>query len=907
MAVSPSEIELALDELKRKPYSPSSFFFGFLEAHDAPKATISKIRNSSDALGVEFVWPRKIAFRSAEKGHVLKEFENVRAANSNRKNAPRFVLVSDGVNISGYDSVTDEPWHDSFDNLNSHFNMTLPLAGLERYRSVDENPADVKAAGRLAKFYDAILEANPDWSGLTHRHELNQFMTRVLFCMFAEDTHIIPEDIFTRTMEQNTKVDGSDVAMVLSKVFEALDLKVKDRVGFPSYVNDFPYVNGGLFRDKTAVPRFSQRARTILIEACRLQWAEINPDIFGSMIQGVVDEKKRSELGMHYTSVPNIMKVIGPLFLDDLKAEFEQAGNNVKRLEKLLAKVARIRVFDPACGSGNFLIISYRELRRLENAIFKKLQSLASQSMLPMSQVRLSQFYGIEYADFAAETAKLSLWIAEYQANKEFEVEFGKAPPALPLKDGGNIVRGNAARVDWLTVCPPDPSGTTYIVGNPPYLGGTSLEPEQKEDMALLFAQHLDVYKYLDYVSCWFLKGADYCGATGAQAAFVSTNSICQGEQVGLLWPLMFQRKMEITFAHLSFKWRNNASKNAGVTCVIVGFAASAPRTKRIFENETVRVADNINPYLLDFENVIVYPRTRPLTSIVPVTNGSKPTDDGNLFLTAEERNRLVAAHPEAASFLRRVYGSKEYINGIERWCLWIPDDRVEEALGIAPIARRIEAVREFRLASPKIPTQKRAEVSHKFDQIRQEECEHVLIIPSVYSEKRQYVPCGLLTSSPVVTNLAFAVFDGPIWLLGLLLSRLHAVWIRTVCGQLETRIRYSNTLGYNTFPLIDLSARQQQQIEDAVWEVVAQREAHSGTSIGKLYDVKTMPESLRAAHQTLDDTVERIYRGRAYRDDTERVEHLFRLYVLQRPEVGDSTTLDVELSVDEDAADEDI
>lgn len=882
MAISPSEIELALDDLKRKPYSPSSFFFGFLEAHDAPKATISKIRNSSDDAGVEFVWPRKIVFRSAEKGQVLKEFENVRSANSNRKNAPRFVLVSDGVNFSGYDTVTDECWHDTFDNLNSHFNMTLPLAGLERYRSVDENPADVKAAGRLAKFYDAILEANPAWSGLTHRHELNQFMTRVLFCMFAEDTHIIPEDIFTRTMEQNTKTDGSDVATVLTKVFEALDLKANDRVGLPSYVKDFPYVNGGLFRDKTAVPHFSQRARSILIEACRLQWAEINPDIFGSMIQGVVDRKKRSELGMHYTSVPNIMKVIGPLFLDDLKVEFEQAGNNVKRLEKLLARVARIRVFDPACGSGNFLIISYRELRRLENAIFKKLQSLASQSMLPMSQVRLSQFYGIEYADFAAETAKLSLWIAEYQANKEFEAEFGKAPPALPLKDGGNIVHGNAARVDWLVACPRDESSITYIVGNPPYLGGTTLEQEQKEDMALLFAEHLDAYKYLDYVGCWFLKGADYCAATGAEAAFVATNSICQGEQVSLLWPLMFKRNMEITFAHLSFKWRNNASKNAGVTCIIVGFAAERPRTKRIYDDETMRVATNISPYLMDFENIIVYPRTRPLTAMVPIDNGNKPTDDGNLFLTAEDKNALVTAYPGATQFLRRAYGSKEYINAIERWCLWIPDDQVDEARKIPPIARRIDAVRDFRLASPKVPTQKRAEVPHKFDQIRHDDAE-LIIVPRHFSENRDYLTVGVLDGSrSIVTDACFAIFKAPMLVFAIMSSRLHTAWTAGVGGRIKTDYRYSNTLIYNTFPMPELSHRQIKELEDCAWRIIECRESNPGKSMADLYEPSKMPDALMEAHNDLDKTLETIYRGRVFKNDEERIKFLLKLYETQ-------------------------
>lgn len=898
MAVSPSEIELALDELKRKPYSPSSFFFGFLEAHDAPKATISKIRKSSDAHGVEFVWPRKIAFRSAEKGHVLKEFESVRAANSNRKNAPRFVLVSDGVNISGYDSVTDEPWHDSFDNLNSHFNMTLPLAGLERYRSVDENPADIKAAGRLAKFYDAILEANPSWSGLTHRHELNLFMTRVLFCMFSEDTGIIPEEIFTRTIDQNTRSDGGDVSAVLTHVFRALDVKKTDRVGFPSYVDDFPYVNGGLFREITPVPNFSRRARSILIEACHLNWSEINPDIFGSMIQGVVDEKKRGELGMHYTSVPNIMKLIGPLFLDALKSEFDQAGNNVGKLQRLLSKLHRIRIFDPACGSGNFLIISYREIRRLEMAIFQKLQQLSKQSMLPMSQVRLSQFYGIEYTDFAAETAKLALWIAEYQANKEFEAVFGTAPPVLPLKDAGRIVCGNALRVSWSDVCDPSVGHEVFIVGNPPYLGRAKQSAEQKEDMVLVYGQDVNGFKKLDYVTAWIWRACHYYKQANVAGdfSFVVTNSVCQGEQVYTLWPHVMAMGFEISFAHPGFKWANSAAKKAGVTCSIIGVSNQAGEKRRLFTDDAMRLVANINPYLIAYENVYVKAKRSARDARPTMSFGSMPNDDGNLILNRSQKEALEANYPAATKYIRRLYGSQEYNKGIERWCIWVDPGENEAAESIAPLKARFDAVRSYREGSDRAATNALANIPYRFGEVRQEPCEHVLIVPSVYSEKRQYVPCGLLTSAPIVTNLAFAVFDGPIWLLGLLMTKLHAVWIKTVCGQLETRIRYSNTLGYNTFPLVDLSARQRQMIEDDVWRIMEQREAASDMNIGKLYDAKTMPDELRAAHQALDETVEKIYRGRLFRDDTERVEHLFNLYVLQNGDTSDEADSDVEV-----------
>lgn len=882
MSISPSEIELNLDVLAKKPFDPGSFFFDFIEAHDAPKAAVTRIRNSVDLVPEEYVWPRKVAFRVALPGQLAPVLAAMKEKTSKVKSAPRFLIVSDGIDISGYDREADESWHDQFVKLNSHFNMTLPLAGLERYKSVDENPADIKAAGRLAKFYDAILDANPSWSGESHRHELNLFMTRVLFCMFAEDTGIFPEEIFTETIDQNTKVDGSDVAELLARVFQALDLRKEDRNDFPSYVDDYPYVNGGLFRDKTLVPLFSKRARAMLIDACQLRWSEINPDIFGSMIQGVVDPKKRGELGMHYTSVPNIMKLIGPLFLNRLHTEFEQAGSNVRRLERLLARLHRIRIFDPACGSGNFLIISYRELRRLETAIFKKIQALSPQSMLPMSQIRLSQFFGVEYADFAAETAKLALWIAEYQANREFEDAFGVSPPALPLRDSGRIVHGNATRVDWLTVCPIDEGAETYVVGNPPYLGRTQQNAEQKADMVCVFEGISKKFRKLDYITCWFIKAGLFAQATGASFAFVTTNSICQGEQVGLLWPHLFKMGVEIEFGHQSFKWRNNASKNAGVTCVIVGMRLRSDGPKQLFNDDVSRTVKHIRPYLFEGDDTIVYPVSNAATKSDNLLRfGNMPADGGNLILSPDQKNALVHAYPEAKALLRRLYGSNEFIKGLERWCLWIEDSNLELANSIPPVKARIEGSRAMREASDDDGTRSLAETPHQFREMYQAR-DHLLIIPSVSSEERRYFPCGILPASSAVTNLAFAMYDAPMWVMGVTSSRLHALWIKTVCGQLETRDRYSNTLGFNTFPLPDLSEKQKQALEDCAWQIIEARENASGKTIAYLYSPKTMPAALKAAHDNLDATIEKIYKGKSFQNDTDRIEHLFRLYTAQ-------------------------
>jgi len=888
-----AEIELKLKALSEKPFDPGIFPYALLEIYDTPRATITKIQNGSmnkGELSGDVLWKGKLFFRPAADGDVANTLEGIKQARATSANKPRFLVASDGKEVSVYDTKADEPFHKRWPELNELFDVFLPLAGVERYMAAKENPADIKAAGRLAKFYDAILECNPDWKKPEFRHQLNLFMTRTLFCLFAEDTGIFAEGLFSRTADEFTLEDGSDTHEVLKTVFDVMDVK-DDRKGYPQFAKDFPYVNGGLFREKTEVPRFSKKARRLLLDACQLKWSEINPDIFGSMIQAVVDPSMRGDLGMHYTSVPNIMKVIGPLFLDKLKEEFEAAKDSPKRLERLLTRIYRIRVFDPACGSGNFLIISYRELRRLEMRIFKRLQEISPQFALPMSQVRLSQFYGIEYADFAAETAKLSLWIAEMQANKEFEEVFGAAPPSLPLKDSGRVVQGNALRVNWKNVCPPDENSETYIVGNPPYLGGTSLEPEQKEDMASVFSSEIKSYKYLDYVTCWFLRGADYSRDFDAECAFVATNSICQGEQVGLLWPLMFQRGMEINFAHQSFKWTNNATRKAAVTCIIVGFGRVKSRNNKVlYIGEVAKPVDNISPYLLETENIIVFPRTKPLSSLVPIDNGSKPTDDGNLFLNNKEKEFLIAHYPETKKFLRRAYGSKEFINDIERWCLWISDDDVQSALDIPEIKARIDKVRKFRESSPKIPTQQKANIPYKFDQIRHQDKDQI-IVPRHFSENRRYLTVGILDGlRSVVTDACFVINNAPMTVFSILSSRLFLVWTAVVGGRIKTDYRFSNTLVYNTFPIADLSTKQRQALEQCAWRIIEEREANIGKTIAELYEPEDMPKGLLDAHRELDVTLETIYRGRPFRDDTERLEHLFKLYAAKTGKNGAKT-----------------
>lgn len=876
-----AEIESSLKDLVETPFDADMFIFRFLEIYDAPKATVTKLRqgttNHAKEPG-ELLWKNKLFFRVAEKGQAAATVDAMAGDPLAKKHSPRILFATDGEEVYCRDIKADQTRDSSFDKLNDIFDFFLPLAGIERYEGVAENPADIKATARLAKLYDAILEANPEWVGNDHTHELNLFMTRMLFCFFAEDTSIFEKDLFTSTLMDLTREDGADTSSVMETIFAAMNTHDKEREGLPEFARRFPFVNGGLFHDKTPIPKFSKRARRLLKECGELQWKDINPDIFGSMIQAVVEPGLRGDMGMHYTSVPNIMKVLQPLFLMSLEEEFEAARDSEARLQKLLQRIYHIRVFDPACGSGNFLIIAYRELRKLESRIFERQREITGQRSLPMTRVRLTQFFGIELSDFAAETAKLSLWITEYQMNEQFKAQFGSAPPALPLSDSGNIAHGNACREDWLKVCPHVEGTETYVVGNPPYLGRAQQTKEQKADIVNVFSKVTKKFKKLDYVACWTLKGAEYCQVTGAQCAFVTTNSICQGEQVALLWPLVYAAGLEIGFAHQSFKWKNNAAKNAGVTCVIVGIRPRQKRKKILYSEDIAREVANVSPYLTDGDDVIVTSRSKPSGRLPIMSFGNQPIDDGNLILLPNEKDALLRSHPSSARLIRRFYGSQEFIKGVERWCLWIEDDQLEFANSIPEVARRIHAVAAFRLASNRKETNEQAVTPHRFVYMPHRDSE-ALIVPSVSSEKRLYLPAGIVSNRSIISNLAFAVYGAPEYLLSILSSRLHALWTAAVGGHLKTDYRYSNTLVYNTFPIPDLSADQKSILEGHTVEVLGAREAHPGKTIAWLYDPETMPDNLLQAHKDLDDALEQMYIGRPFKNDTERLEHLFKLY----------------------------
>jgi len=903
------EIEEAISALAELPFDAEEFPFAFLLAFGNKATTIKRLRtgssNKSDQGGV--LQTNNIHLKVCGAGEITTTLAQLKASPATTKAKAKFVLATDGTDLEAEDLTTGETIACAYTDFPDHFGFFLPLAGISTVKQIRESAFDIKATGRLNRLYVELLKDNPEWGTAARRHDMNHFMARLIFCFFAEDTDIFTEpDQFTGTIERMSEKDSSNTHEVISELFRAMNTKADDRTaaGIARWANVFPYVNGGLFSGGTDVPRFSKIARSYLIHIGSLDWTKINPDIFGSMIQAVADDEERGALGMHYTSVPNILKVLKPLFLDDLREKLEEAGDNPRKLLNLRGRMAKIRVFDPACGSGNFLVIAYKEMRALEYEINKRRGEPLRRTDIPLTNYR-----GIELRDFSAEIARLALIIAEYQCDVTYRGQKEALAEFLPLDAQNWITCGNALRLDWLSVCPPtgtgvkfqaddlfmspldqaqidfaNEGGETYICGNPPYLGSTWQSTEQKEDLQRIFDGRTKSWKSLDYVAGWFMKAADYGLHTPTVSAFVSTNSICQGQQVPILWPLIFKTGHEIAFAHTSFKWANLASHNAGVTVAIVAISNNAGPIRKLFTladdgGAVVKEADNINAYLVTAPNVIVTKSSQPVGTVHPMTKGNQPTDGGHLLLSPDELVSLGLEKDEQDQFIRRIYGSAEFIRGQERYCLWIKGHHLSAAMSIKPIRERIESVRAMRLESTKQATVDAAQTPHKFGELRQSGSEKVIVVPSVSSESRDYLPCGYSAPGTIVSNLAFALYDAPLWNMALIASRLHLVWIATVCGQLETRIRYSNTLGWNTFPVPKLTEKNRADLTAAAEGILLAREAHFPATIADLYDPEKMPANLRAAHDHNDKVLERIYIGRRFRNDTERLEKLFEMY----------------------------
>ncbi|MES3040395.1 MAG: DNA methyltransferase [Pseudomonadota bacterium] len=906
------EIEAAISELALQPFDAAEFPFAFLAAFGNKETTLKRLRlgnnNASDVLsGV--LQRNNIHLAACATGCVGETLSFLRASPATAKAKAKFILATDGQSLEAEELVSGETIACAYSDFPNHFGFFLPLAGISTIKEIKDNPIDVRATGRLNKLYVELLRENPEWAKDERQAAMNHFMARLIFCFFAEDTGIFDRaGVFTLVVEQVSERDGGNTHEVLETIFRAMNIKEADRANaqprLPTWAMGFPYVNGGLFSGSTEAPRFTRMARTYLTHAGNLNWAQINPDIFGSMIQAVADDTERGALGMHYTSVPNILKVLSPLFLDDLRTQLAEAGDNERKLLNLRKRMARIRVFDPACGSGNFLVIAYKQMREIEADINRR----RGESSLG-SEIPLTNFRGIELRDFPAEIARLALIIAEYQCDVLYRGQQDALAEFLPLDAQNWIVCGNALRLDWLSICPPtgtgvklvaddlfgalldqkeidfeNEGGETYICGNPPYLGSKWQTEEQKSDLASVFRGHGTGWKTLDYVAGWFMKAADYGKQTSSVTAFVSTNSICQGVQVPILWPLVYATGHQIVFAHTSFKWANLASKNAGVTVAIVGISTSAARPRVLFssvdQNEISAIqAANINAYLVPGPDIVIQPLRESKSGCAYMDLGNMPKDGGHLLLSGSEAEDALRENPAIAKYIFDFVGSQEFVKGIVRKCLWIEDEQSEQAQCIPLISERLAGVRRMRLASDAESTRAYADRPHRFKQIQGRGQASSIVVPKVSSESREYLPVGLLTNYSVVSDNAFALYDAPLWNMALIASRLHLVWIGTVCGKMKTDFRYSNTLGWNTFPVPMLTEQNKVDLTACAENILLAREAHFPATIADLYDPETMPENLRRAHERNDEVLERIYIGRRFKNDTERLEKLFELY----------------------------
>ncbi|MFQ2027301.1 DNA methyltransferase [Aeromonas veronii] len=889
MAVNQAKIFEQLEQLTSELYR-DEFIYGFMTAFDFPKATITQVRqggarNVAKEAG-HVALKNKLYFQPAAEGADLDVLLEQRLSDpAIAKHKIRFVLFTDFIRFLAWDTLSKEMLDIELEDLHSNYGFFLPLVGLEKAIVSSDNPADVKAAEKMGKLFDLIRIQN-DLSKPADIHALNVFLTRLLFCLFAEDTGIFAKGQFTSAIKSYTEEDGRDLDFFLDQLFSVLNSEPGSpkRQKLPVHLTAFPYVNGGLFSSDQPIPELGKKGRRILLECGTLDWSEINPDIFGSMFQAVIDVEQRSRLGQHYTSYSNIMKVIKPLFLDSLQMELDKqlqvaANKRAKGLQALLVRMGKLKVFDPACGSGNFLIVAYKELRKLEMAVIKALEEVDPKG-LTMSGLHLSQFYGIEIDDFACEIARLSLWLAEHQLNSQWQQEFGYSPPALPLRASGNIHSGNSLRLDWNTVCPKEAEDEVYVIGNPPFLGTLGRSDEQRADMLAVFNGFKSLGT-LDFVACWFWKGAKYIQGSRAELALVSTNSICQGEQVATLWPAVFKLGINIHFAYPTFSWSNNARDKAAVHVVIVGLS-SLSTTRNLYQNIEgswhCQQVGNISPYLVEGTMVAVVPRSKPLVEHVsPLLFGNKPTDGGHLLLNKGEREQLLAKEPQAERWIKKVLGADEFLNGRERWCLWLVGISKEELASMPLVERRVQLVASTRIKSPDKGAQKMAERPHQFRDLNNPD--NYILVPSVSSERRTYVPLGFFNADVISTNLNYIIPNGTMYEFGILSSLLHNDWMRLVAGRLESRYRYSSSVVYNPFPWPEVTEAQRQEIERLAEEVLLTREEFSGRTLAELYDPDKMPTALLAAHHALDRAVDRLYRERPFKDAADRLSCLLARY----------------------------
>lgn len=900
------EIEEAISQLAEHPFDAATFPYAFLEAFGNKETTIKRLKtpagNKSDIDGA-VLQPNNIHISTCATGEVTNTLIKLKSSPATSKQKAKFILATDGNEFQAEDVASGETVVCDYADFPNHFGFFLPLAGISTVKQISENAFDIRATSRLNKLYITLLQDNPEWGTEERRPEMNHFMARLIFCFFAEDTGIFnSNDIFTGTVEKMSAKDSSNTHEVISEIFRAMNTHRDKRADekLSRWADGFPYVNGGLFSGSADVPIFSKIARSYLIHVGHLDWTKINPDIFGSMIQAVADDTERGALGMHYTSVPNILKVLNPLFLDDLREQLDVADTPIKLLN-LRKRMARIRVFDPACGSGNFLVIAYKQMREIEAEINKRRGEQDRPSDIP-----LTNFRGIELRDFPAEIARLALIIAEYQCNVLYRGSMAALDVFLPLKKENWITCGNALRLDWLSICPPtgtavkmqgddlfstpleqseidfeNEGGETYICGNPPYKGNADQNKEQKEDMKACLSNQFNNWKSLDYICGWFYLAQKYSKHTEARYALVSTNSICQGQNIANFWKDMYALGAKINFAVLSFKWANLAKNNAAVTVVIVGGGSISRPPYYIYDDNKKRSVSSINGYLVEGKDVWIDRESSSISNLSEMLKGNYYGLSDGLLMNSEDKDLLLSKGVNGEN-IKVFKGSAELINGKLRYCLWFPKEADYLKYDIEEVRKRINSVRLNRLASPDPMAIKMADTSYQFREMRIAE-HHSIAVPVVSSENREYLPVSIENNSVVFSNAIFALYDALLWNMALIASKMHLIWVYTVCGKLKTDFRYSNTLGWNTFPVPPLTEKNKVDLTRCAEDILLAREAHFPATIADLYEVKDgeskMPENLRHAHERNDEVLERIYIGRRFKNDTERLEKLFDLY----------------------------
>lgn len=802
---------------------------------------------------------------------------------------PKYIVVSDFARFVVYDLEADDPATPiaKFPTAKLHANIRRFgfLWGQDTKPVDPEDPINVKAVEILGELHDALEQ------GGYRGHQLERFLVRVLFCLFAEDTGIFDPDTFRRIVEQ-ARGDGSDLGPALARLFRVLDTKPDDRpANLPEDLAALPYVNGELFAEKLDFAEFTGPMRAALLKCCNFNWSRISPAVFGSLFQSVMageeGQRQRRQIGAHYTSERDIMKLIRSLFLDDLQAELKACGSDQRKLKAFQDKLAGLRFLDPACGCGNFLVVTYRELRKLELEVLRKLHGGRDDSVQLFSgallKVDVDQMHGIEIEEWPARIAEVAMWLIDHQMNLRVSEEFGKPVTRLPLKKGAKIHLGNALRTDWNTVLPA--SECSYVLGNPPFVGAKYQTDGQRGDMAHVCGS-LRNAGLLDYVCGWYLKASEYMDDSGILCAFVSTNSISQGEQVGVLWPELFRRGLKIQFAHRTFQWMSEARGAAHVHVVIVGFTKSPRSPRRIYDYEgselepTVVEARNISPYLVGGPDVAITNRSTPLCISPDMGIGNKPIDDGNYLFTEAEMKEFIREEPGSKRFFHRFYGAQDFINSTPRYCLWLGEASASDLRAMPKVMTRVRNVKHFRLASKSAPTIRIAETPTRFH-VEYIPTSAYLLIPRVSSERRKYIPMGYLSKNDLAGDSCLVVPSATLFHFGVLTSEMHMAWVRQVCGRLESRYRYSNKLVYNNFPWPqDVSPARKTAVEAAAQGVLDARDQFKGQTLADLYDPLTMPKALRDAHKKLDREVDKCYRSQPFQNERSRVEFLFNLYL---------------------------